>query len=175
MTTSGQSVALIAFAVALLAFVALRHAAPPTGEAPADALGELGALVEDGERALLVGQLACEAVAEEERGACLSRLDDLQATVRIARGVQVTGETCRREQQAECLTSALEQARALVPELRRAVAALAAPKASAAPSASTALLIRRGGATLRAPRQRLHQETAPCAHPANGRTQGVPQ
>ena len=135
MTTSGQSVALIAFAVALLAFVALRHAAPPTSEAPADALGELGAGVTDAERALLVGQLACEAVAEEERAPCLSRLDELQATVRIARGVQVTGETCRRNGEAECLTSALEQARALVPELRRAVAVLAAPKASAAPSA----------------------------------------
>ena len=134
MTQSGQSVALIAFAVALLAFVALRHAAPPTSEAPADALGELGALVEDGERALLVGQLACEAVAEEERAPCLSRLDDLQAIVRIDRGVQVTGETCRRNGEAECLTSALEQARALVPELRRAVAVLATPKASAAPS-----------------------------------------
>ena len=49
-------------------------------------------------------------------------------------GVQVTGETCRRNGQAECLTSALEQARVLVPELRRAVAVLATPKASAAPS-----------------------------------------
>ena len=135
MTQSGQSVALIAVAVALLAFVALRHAAP-TSEAPADALGELGAVAEDAERALIVGQLACEAVDAEERGACLSRLDDLQAIVRIARGVQVTGETCRRDGQAECLTSALEQARALVPELRRAVAVLAAPKASAAPSGS---------------------------------------
>lgn len=140
MSKSGQSVALLAFAVALLAFVALRHAAPPTSEAPADALGELGAGVTDAERALLVGQLACEAVAEEERGACLSRLDELQATVRIARGVQVTGETCRRSGEAECLTTALEQARSLLPELRRALAARtvsgSAPSTSGRPGPS---------------------------------------
>lgn len=133
---NGRTIALFATAIALLAFVALRHLAPPTSTEPlpADALGELAARIEDGERALLVGQLACEAVREEERGACVAQLDDLQAVVRVARSIQVTGETCRRTGEAECLTSALEQARSLLPDLRRALAARSVN--SSAPSAS---------------------------------------
>lgn len=136
MTASGRTIALFAVALSLLAFVALRHLAPPTSAEPlpADALGELAAGIEDAERALVVGTLACEVVREEERGACLAQLDDLQAVVRVARGVQVTGETCRRTGEAECLTSALEQARSLLPDLRRALAARTV--SSSAPSAS---------------------------------------
>lgn len=126
MTASGQSVALLAFAFALLAFVALRHTSPAGEPPPADALGELGAVVIDAEQALLVGQLACEALAEEERAPCLARLDDLQAAVGVARALHTSGEVCRRQAQAECLTASLEQARGALPELRRAMAHAAA-------------------------------------------------
>lgn len=119
---NGQSIALLAVAVALLVFVAVRHAAPPTSEPspPLDALGELGAWVVDAERALLVGELACEGLAEEEqRRPCREQLEQLQSAVGVARAVHATGEVCRRDGQAECLTASLAQARELLPELRR--------------------------------------------------------
>ena len=109
--------ALCALAGALLLSGACRTAAPA---APGDELAELGAVVQAAQLTLPVARLTCEALpGEQERQQCQSDLDPLDDALRVAGGVVRSGEVCRSQADAACVASALDEARRLLPELRR--------------------------------------------------------
>lgn len=134
--------AAIAAAFALVGAVLLSGAcrqgnAPP---APGDELAQLGAAVAAAQLTLPLARLACEALpGEGERQQCQADLDPLDDVLRVAGGVVRTGETCRASGEAACLTSALEEARRLLPLLARAPGAPPAASSSAAPAPASAV------------------------------------
>lgn len=130
--------AVFALAAAALFSGACRQGnAPP---APGDELAQLGAVVQAAQLTLPLARLACEALpGEGERQQCQADLDPLDDALRVAGGVVRTGETCRASGEAACLTSALDEARRLLPLLTRAPGAPPAASSSAAPAPASAV------------------------------------
>ena len=110
--------ALSALGAALLLSGACRQGTTPA--APGDELAQLGAVVQAAQLTLPVARLTCEALpGEQERQQCQSDLDPLDDALRVAGGVVRSGEVCRSQGDAACVASALDEARRLLPELRR--------------------------------------------------------
>ena len=130
--------AVFALAAAALFSGACRQGnAPP---APGDELAQLGAAVAAAQLTLPLARLACEALpGEGERQQCQADLDPLDDALRVAGGVVRTGETCRASGEAACLTSALDEARRLLPLLARAPGAPPAASSSGAPAPASAV------------------------------------
>lgn len=124
-------------AAALFSGACRQGNAPP---APGDELAQLGAAVAAAQLTLPLARLACEALpGEGERQQCQADLDPLDDALRVAGGVVRTGETCRASGEAACLTSALDEARRLLPLLTRAPGAPPAASSSAAPAPASAV------------------------------------
>jgi hypothetical protein len=149
----GRTTTLLAALASALILVALLWASRPH---PDDDLDQLRRATAQADAALHLARLGCELVEDSERRQdCHQGLSVAGLPLQVARGVLATADACALADEP-CRAAQLAQARVLLPEVRRAVEALApvasslpadpeAPSAGPAPASSAPLAPGEGG------------------------------